>query len=713
MKDSVSGEKAEKASKVWTRGQTRFLLSLKGVFQQAQERSETKPFWPILYSKFFEKYPTHQAEQDELELEKAEDATRALQDNERGIEGRDAGKKKAKAKAKKAIEWPAYASTEAWKKAREKQLHAWFYNVTSTGRSQAPKVQVVMNPKPAVKRAPPAYQLYSRIHYDKRVKPKVDAELEKLVREGAELNEAERLTTTMRVLRETYDGETPEMKAEFEKQRKELVMKLKEDSEALAGMLKPATVEQSPAEFAQHLRVLRSVMDAFFGPVVKNSGWVFTVIGAGPDPTKPDGRISTSSYHYGVTEEKQDFFSWHPSFNETYMNPFSGFAHQVFQSVRKSRALNRQKLQEFVNQVDKIDNRDGDDLTKNIAGPSSRPAIANDQTMKEAGVPLDLPPADQTPMPEPPSVTGENVGGMSFPLLSGAAGLGVFDDANLFQGSNDINMGNIDFMGGFNASAHPASLRPFGDQSDIWSLQDKNVGILSSDVVNPSFEYQTHPFQPFTNPTFHVGLSSGGGESRPSSNLDVLPQPADQQGATADKGAKEHEESEANMAKKGRKRKARVGGTSSTTVAEAGGDDGRDERENKRARRVNKHQEMPEWMCQAKRYLERGLERQEWLDCLEKWWLWEERSASLASAMARLPVGTYRPAEVNKWLQKKEFAHVPEIDDLEAYARKPGKSGLVIVVVALKWWQPLEEAGDKRWVQAVDELDKVFGTWVS
>jgi hypothetical protein len=71
-------------------------------------------------------------------------------------------------------------------------------------------------------------------------------------------------------------------------------------------------------------------MNTFFAPVVNKSGWVFTVMGAGPDPTKPDGRITTSSFHYGATEGKKDFFTWHPLFNKTFMKSFLSFAHQVF-----------------------------------------------------------------------------------------------------------------------------------------------------------------------------------------------------------------------------------------------------------------------------------------------------------------------------------------------------------------------------------------------
>jgi hypothetical protein len=71
-------------------------------------------------------------------------------------------------------------------------------------------------------------------------------------------------------------------------------------------------------------------MDAFFEPIEQKLGWVFTVIGAGPDPRKPNGQITTKSFHYGEAPTGQNFFDWHPSFNKEYMIPLATFAHKVF-----------------------------------------------------------------------------------------------------------------------------------------------------------------------------------------------------------------------------------------------------------------------------------------------------------------------------------------------------------------------------------------------
>jgi hypothetical protein len=107
---------------------------------------------------------------------------------------------------------------------------------------------VVVAPATSQVRAPPAYQLYSRTYYDERVKPKVDAELE-----GENVSEKDRLAITTRILRETYNQETSEVKAAVEKERKELLARLKENAEAVETMLDPGKEERTPEEFAQYV----------------------------------------------------------------------------------------------------------------------------------------------------------------------------------------------------------------------------------------------------------------------------------------------------------------------------------------------------------------------------------------------------------------------------------------------------------------------------
>jgi hypothetical protein len=416
--------------------------------------------------------------------------------------------------------------------------------------------------------------------------------------------------------------------------------------------------------------------------------------------------------------------------------------------------LNQKKLQDF---MDQLEGEDGEPSarTMNVAGPSTRPSVepTTQPTAKDQVLPLDS-----------TSAAPSTSAGVSFPLLEGASGLGAFDGAaELFQGS-DINMGSADFMREFNARAHPASLKPvagglmdglmtapwmdytdavqapfanLGGTANYNTLQDEPPTFLGPSMPNGAFNFDIEPLHPYVNPFIPVvtqnGKSAPTGSSVPGLQQTEEQAVADSHGADQDQN-EDIEGSEVGPAKRGgaKKRKNRAGASKakqldgSTEVAGV-----REGRETKRARKVNARQEMTDWMCQAQQYLLKGLNRGEWVGLLDKWWLWEERSAPLASATARLPAGSYRPTEVSKWLQKKEFGQIPTPDDLERYARawlewweklkeadevtikKPGKSGLVVMVVALKWWEPLNEGNDERWTRAVGEMDKIFNTWVS
>jgi hypothetical protein len=109
-------------------------------------------------------------------------------------------------------------------------------------------VQVVIAPTLAQVRVPAAYQLYSRLYYEDRVKDKVDAEIQ-----GQDVSDKDRLATRARILRETYNAESPEVKAEIEKERQDLLTKLKQDTEALETMLDPTKAPHTPEEFAKYV----------------------------------------------------------------------------------------------------------------------------------------------------------------------------------------------------------------------------------------------------------------------------------------------------------------------------------------------------------------------------------------------------------------------------------------------------------------------------
>jgi hypothetical protein len=419
-------------------------------------------------------------------------------------------------------------------------------------------------------------------------------------------------------------------------------------------------------------------------------------------------------------------------------------------AVCKSQALNQKKLEEFLSQQDGM----GEEEDTEHAHKTRDTSI--DILKQPQPQPSNAPPiiAPNNKQPLNASVSSSSVVGTSapaFPLLAGASGLGAFDAAaDLFAGVNDINMSSTEFLGAFNTSAHPASLKPaigglmHGLMTQPWmdyadAAQNSVANFEQVTMYEPAFPTSNAALE-YTLPPYNTPLTIEGPE-RNHEAVDVAApvNPQSEEGFGVVPEASEDADVDKEMgdgrgAKKrgGKKRKSRAMASSKGKEPDAvEGSGGGEGRETKRTRRVNTRLEMPDWMCQAKHYLIKGLDRTDWAGCLEKWWLWEEQSAALASPTARLGAGSYRPAEVSKWLQRKDFVHIPEIEDLEAYGcawlewwdklkevgeagmKKPGMSGLVMVVVLLKWWEPLAKDGDERWTRAVEELDKMFATWVS
>jgi predicted DNA-binding protein (UPF0251 family) len=97
------------------------LLSFKDDFLRAQQDGKIKEFWPIVLTKFFDKYASREIELNELEAEQLEDERSAQQEAEENMGGKGKKKKaKVKASTNKVANWPSFATTEAWKAAREK-----------------------------------------------------------------------------------------------------------------------------------------------------------------------------------------------------------------------------------------------------------------------------------------------------------------------------------------------------------------------------------------------------------------------------------------------------------------------------------------------------------------------------------------------------------------------------------------------------------------
>lgn len=176
-------------------------------------------------------------------------------------------------------------------------------------------MDVVVANAPAPPRSLTTIHVYSKMFYHERVKLKVIAEQAKNPGVAA-------VSIMNRVLRESYDAETDDIKEAVQKEKARRVEQREQDVESMATMLRE-TEGQIESPINRFLQVIEGPMNGFFDKLERRTGWTWTVIGAGPDPRKPGGEIATKSFHYGETTTGQAFFEWFPSFDDYYMVPFS------------------------------------------------------------------------------------------------------------------------------------------------------------------------------------------------------------------------------------------------------------------------------------------------------------------------------------------------------------------------------------------------------
>jgi hypothetical protein len=168
---------------------------------------------------------------------------------------------------------------------------------------------------------------------------------------------------------------------------------------------------------------------------------------------------------------------------------------------------------------------------------------------------------------------------------------------------------------------------------------------------------------------------------------------------------------------------------------------------------------LPEWFMVSYTYLEEGLDVKEWKDCVKSWvnmekglGLSEVGSVRLIiDSLTKIPIDPpfqhrmntkSRPGVLSKWLMNWKFHMLPEVDDVAGYAeewlswwnnvqpkwrqstkegslplplsvahnkeditslKKGGPSGLLTVMIGLKWWASIHD-NDSRWLAVVNDI---------
>ncbi|TFY57514.1 hypothetical protein EVJ58_g6971 [Rhodofomes roseus] len=269
-----------------TEEQFQWLVSWGSSFRQHREAGTLSRFWPEVGREWFKVFPERNTLYPDFHGPLTEDEAAALD---------------------KAIG------------NRAKRLRNWFNNKNGQKARRAESARVDLNIlKPRGRRALQATEVYSRKYYKDRVKPLVDDALK-----SGDYDKTARLNLIKRLTRETYEDESPEIKAEVEAEvlaaRQELVESSDEggdgDNEerdatpasSVNAVYRQAAVDNLPAMLRQLFAELR-----------RRTGWYFYTVGAG---LNDEGRVSSMAFHEEGSNAV-DFGMSTPDFRGNFVRPF-------------------------------------------------------------------------------------------------------------------------------------------------------------------------------------------------------------------------------------------------------------------------------------------------------------------------------------------------------------------------------------------------------
>ncbi|KAJ3513197.1 hypothetical protein NLJ89_g3091 [Agrocybe chaxingu] len=274
-----------------TADQIKFLESCLSDFQSAQQTKKTTEFWAIVNRDFFDRWPSPEAEEPEATVPRKPKTK----------------KSQAPAKPKKA-EW---SSQEEWIALRKRQIQNWYNNRCQNKKPARSSTHEVEETDGG--RISSEQNLYSRKYYDTRVKHMADPLL---------LGEPENrhLAIRNRCIANAWKNETEDIKAEIAQMR-EAEIQAKEDAKNAAD--EPPTPETCAATLADMPERLK----AFLETQAKRTGWVFTLLTGGVDPTTK--LLRTFAIHIGEDQFGNNFRIANRNYKCDVYEPFRLFANNV------------------------------------------------------------------------------------------------------------------------------------------------------------------------------------------------------------------------------------------------------------------------------------------------------------------------------------------------------------------------------------------------
>ncbi|TFK17978.1 hypothetical protein FA15DRAFT_710307 [Coprinopsis marcescibilis] len=696
-------------------------------------------FWKSLNDQIDILWPTHEDEEkgeaDFLKAEKGDSQKK----KELSIKAKKKTAKKPDEDDTPRSAPPPSLTLQDWKEERMKasywlliqRIKRWYYN-NSKGKNKRGGVSLKMAVAPTHARALTHEQIYSKIYYASRVRHKVDAMLE-----GKSVSREARMALVAKVTQESFAEESDEIKAEIQGHADVLAKNRGNCADAILGLMNAGEdkPELDPESLLRYIEMIPDLFTSFFNALGAKTGWAFTVLAGGPDPAKQDGKICTFSYHLGSTAEGANFQTYNDNFNKAFMNPFSAFLHAVFPAPIRQQCVWENRSGSMLDTLlalngdfGEVGERDGvcaqkpDGVEASLS--SNRGQRESGGSGSGAGEPK---PANTAGNQKEPSRNLEDVdvhpvatssGSTSNPGKESMAGVpkqGFFNELSaLMQEKTMLAAPSTGFdlmcpLTFGRPSFDPACFEPasgslmYGlgmqgvvDYQDQGRLEMQLYGNSGDQQETEEPEIPSHKLPILPIPLASPLLPLQGAE--PEKKSISTQEKTDEEG--------DDEESE-DLLGTGRKRSL----------------DGAEEpTHEKRPRRSQKKQETPEWVINALQYLKEPSLGPQWDECLEAWVAFENMVLILDGSVSRLPNTSPRPEELTKWVQKKNWqpkeAPVSDaasfgnqwltwwngmqpkwrrnpvgelplpIDKSKSMAalKKPGLTGMVQVMVGLKWW---------------------------
>ncbi|TFK79182.1 hypothetical protein K466DRAFT_606346 [Polyporus arcularius HHB13444] len=228
---------------------------------------------------------------------------------------------------------------------RREQLESWFKNkerARGTTKTLAMLLASAGITKKS-KRLPQAREVFSKQNYKGVVQPIVSEKLTQIEHDtGRRANRKETMKIVQSTIAEEYEAASQEVKDAIAGHIAQEKQKALAAREALAlERDKPRT----PQDYQAALDIAPKLVEAVLDPLSRNTGWTYSLFGAGPVP-EDSGSMSSMAAHFGRNEHGHTLAQATPNFQEQFILPFGRFAQAVFpRDVREQRSIPAQASQ--------------------------------------------------------------------------------------------------------------------------------------------------------------------------------------------------------------------------------------------------------------------------------------------------------------------------------------------------------------------------------